>query len=117
MSETTYQLFESVRAGVPFTPAEEPSDTIQIERFLIEHPNCTFLVKVKGDSMKDAGIMDGDIAIVDKSLRPKNYDIVIASLSGDVTIKYYSKERTGILLLPANEAYSPIVPDTDTEIL
>ena len=89
---TGYPLFESVRAGLPFTPETHPTSQMDLEKYLIEHPASTYFVKVKGDSMEDAGIRQGDIVILDRSLTPKNGDIVIASLDGDVTLKYFEKK-------------------------
>lgn len=114
---TGFPLFESVRAGLPFTPQEEPSGAVEIDRYLIDHPNSTFLVRVKGDSMKDAGILQGDIVAVDRSREAKNGDIVIASLEGDVTIKYLDLTGASPRLLPANETYPPIVLAADSQIL
>lgn len=114
---TGFPLFESVRAGLPFTPQEEPSGTVEIDRFLIDHPNSTFLVRVKGDSMKDAGILQGDIVAIDRSREAKNGDIVIASLEGDVTIKYLDLTGASPRLLPANTEYSPIALEADSQIL
>lgn len=114
---TGYPLFESVRAWLPFTPQSETSNQIQLNSYLIEHPNATFLVKVKWDSMIDAGIVEWDIAIVDKSMTVKNWDIIIASIEWAVTIKYYKKIGNKITLIPANNNYKPIIIDTDAEIL
>ncbi|MCK9272670.1 transcriptional repressor LexA [Candidatus Gracilibacteria bacterium] len=111
-------FFEFVSAGLPFTPeGNEVNSNIEIDKFLVEHPSSTFLVKVKGDSMKDAGIMEGDIVVVDKSRNVKNGDIIIASFEGDVTIKYYKKEKGVVFLIPANVNFKPIVINTNAEIL
>lgn len=112
-----YPLFESVRAGLPFTPQSETDSQIQLNSYLIEHPNSTFFVKVKWDSMQDAGIVEWDIAIVDKSMEVKNWDIIIASIEWDVTIKYYKKTWNRITLIPANNNYKPLIIDNDAEIL
>lgn len=114
---TGYPLFESVRAWLPFTPENNSSTQVEINRYLIDHPSSTFLVKVKWDSMKDAGIMQGDIVVVDKSLNPKNKDIIIASIEWDVTIKYYKKEWNTVSLIPANPIYKTLVLKSDAEIL
>lgn len=90
---------------------------MDIDRYLIDRPNSTFLVRVKGDSMKDAGILQGDIVAVDRSREAKNGDIVIASLEGDVTIKYLDLANVSPRLLPANEEYPPIVLEADSQIL
>lgn len=111
-------FFEFVRAGLPFTPEwNENNSTIEIDKFLVEHPSSTFLVKVKWDSMKDAGIMEWDIAVVDRSRNVKNGDIIIASLDWDVTIKYYKKEKWAVFLIPANVNFKPIIINTNAEIL
>lgn len=90
---------------------------MDIGAYLIDHPNSTFLVRVKGDSMKDAGIVGGDIAVVDRSREAKNGDIVIASLEGDATIKYLDLTGVSPRLLPANAEYSPIALEADSQIL
>ena len=114
---TGYHLFESVRAGLPFTPETHPTSQVDLEKYLIEHPASTYFVKVKWDSMEDAGIRQGDIVILDRSLTPKNGDIVIASLDGDVTLKYFEKKWEKLRLIPANPKYEPIVVDWPCEIL
>lgn len=114
---TGYHLFESVRAGLPFTPETQPTSQMDLEKYLIEHPASTFFVKVKWDSMMDAGIQQGDIVILDRSLTPNNGDIVIASLDGDVTLKYFEKNWDRLRLIPANPKYEPIVVSWPCEIL
>ena len=112
-----YPLFESVRAGLPFTPETHPTSQMDLEKYLIEHPASTYFVKVKWDSMIEAGIRQWDIVILDRSLTPKNGDIVIASLDGDVTLKYFEKQWERLRLIPANPKYEPIVVDWPCEIL
>ena len=114
---TGYPLFNSVRAGLPFTPESEPDKNVDIDSYLINHPSSTFLVRVRWDSMEDAGIIEGDIVVVDKSLSPKNRDIVIASIDGDVTLKYFERKSWVIRLIPANVKYNPIVIPEGTELL
>ena len=112
-----YPLFESVRAGLPFTPETQPTSQMDLEKYLIEHPTSTYFVKVKWDSMIEAGIQQWDIVILDRSLTPNNGDIVIASLDGDVTLKYFEKKWSILKLIPANPKYEPIVVDWPCEIL
>ncbi len=112
-----YPLFESVRAGLPFTPETQPTTQMDLEKYLIEHPASTYFVKVKGDSMEDAGIHEGDIVILDRSRHPNNGDIVIASLDGKVTLKYFEKKGDILKLIPANPKYPPIIVDWPCEIL
>jgi SOS-response transcriptional repressor LexA len=112
-----YPFFESVRAGVPFTPETQPTSQMDLEKYLIGHPASTFFVKVKWDSMRDAGIIEWDIVILDRSLQPNNGNIVIASLDGDVTLKYFEKKENAIHLIPANPDYNTIIVDGPCEIL
>jgi SOS-response transcriptional repressor LexA len=114
---TGYPLYESVRAGLPFTPETNAPNHISVDKYLIEHPASTFFVRVKWDSMKDAWIVEWDIVILDRSLTPKNGDIVIASLDGDVTLKYFEKKWEKLKLIPANESYTPIIVNGPCEIL
>ena len=73
-------------------PETHPTSQVDLEKYLIEHPASTYFVKVKGVSMEDAGIRQGDNVILDRTLNPKNGAIVIASLDGDVTLKYFEKK-------------------------
>lgn len=70
-------LFESVRAGFATSITDATKEDVNIEKFLVDHPLSTIMVKVKGDSMQDAGLMEDDIVIVDKSIKPREGDIVI----------------------------------------
>ncbi len=112
-----YTLFESVRAWLPFTPESHPTSQMDLRDYLIDHPASTFFVRVKGDSMQDAWIIEWDIVILDRSIVPKNWDIVIASLEGDVTLKYFERSGDVLRLIPANTNYSPIIVDGPCEIL
>ncbi len=114
---TGYPFFESVRAGLPFTPETHPTSQIDLDSYLIENPASTYFVKVKGDSMEDAGIREWDIVLLDRSLSPKNGDIVIASLDWEVTLKYFEKKWEKLRLIPANSKYTPIIVNWPCEIL
>lgn len=111
-------LFEYVRAGLPFTPQNNDSSRkIDINNYLIEHPSSTYFVRIKWDSMIDAWIQEGDIAIVDKFKNVKNWDIIIASIEWNVTIKFYKKEGHKVILMPANKNYNNIIINSYSEIL
>lgn len=90
---------------------------MNLDSYLIDHPASTYFVRVKGDSMEDAGIIEGDIVVLDRSIMPKNGDIVIASLEGDVTLKYFEKNDGVLKLVPANISYQPIIVNGPCEIL
>jgi DNA polymerase V len=100
--------FTTIKAGFP-SPADDFLDrSIDLNDHLIPHPAATFLVTVSGDSMIKAGIFPGDILIVDKSLEPKNRDIVIGVIDNEFTVKRFVKISGGDFLYPENPTYKPI---------
>jgi repressor LexA len=105
-----------VEAGFPSCAEEELLDAISLDKWLINNPTSTFMLKVKGDSMIEAGIMPKDYVLVDRSLTPKNKDIVIAEVDGQWTMKYLIKKGKDITLLPANPKYGPIRPKNELKI-
>lgn len=97
-----------VSAGFP-SPADDYTDLkIDLNKTLIKHPSATFYVKVKGVSMSNAGIQDGDILIVDRSLEAKNNCIAVCVIDGEFTVKRVSKVKNELYLLPENKEYKPI---------
>ena len=112
------QLAPELRAGFP-SPAEEYlQESLDFNRDLIKHPESTFYGRVKGDSMIDAGINDGDIDVIDKSRVAKNGSVIVAYINNEFTIKYLDTTHINegyIELRPANPKYSPIRIDADDE--
>lgn len=97
-----------ISAGFP-SPADDYLDvTLDLNKALIKNPSSTFYGRVKGLSMKDAGIDDGDILIIDKSLEPKNGKIAVCFIDGEFTLKRIKIERKALYLVPANADYQPI---------
>lgn len=100
-----------IKAGFP-SPAEDYlHDSIDFNRDLIKHPEATFYGRVDGDSMIEAGICHGDIAVIDRSLEARNGDVIVAYINNEFTIKYLDlKHRKDgyIELRPANKKYTPI---------
>lgn len=117
--ETTYNplfLFEhKVPAGFPSPADDHIEKRLDLNEYLIKKSDTTFFVKIKGDSMIDASINDGDIVIIDRSMQAKIGDIVLASVDGNFTIKTLSKYKLKPRLLPANEKYKPIEINEDTQ--
>ena len=107
-TELNLPLFEGVRAGFPSPAADFIDVSIDLNKHLIKHPSATFYARAKGDSMKDAGIFDGDLLIVDKSIDPADGRIAICYLNGEFTVKGIKKEKDEVWLIPANTAYQPI---------
>lgn len=97
-----------VSAGFP-SPAQDYYDgPIDLNQHLIKDPTSTFIVRVAGDSMQNAGISSGDEVIVDRSLTPRDGNVVIAVLDGELTIKRLRLTGTGVILRADNPAYSDI---------
>lgn len=115
-SSVKLPLFLSpVSAGFP-SPAEDYIErSLDLNQHLIKHPAATFYVKVQGDSMKDANLNDGDILIVDRSLEPKNNNIVVCIIDGNFTVKRIYKKNDSVVLTPANSKYSSIKISNDQQ--
>ena len=110
------KILGTVEAGFPSPAEEELADTISLDDFLIKNRDATFLLKISGDSMSEAGILPGDMVIVDKGQVPKSGDIVIAEVDGEWTIKYLKKKGESITLIPANPKYKPLKPKNELKI-
>lgn len=105
-----------VEAGIPTTADEELADTINIEDYVVPNKEASYMLTVKGDSMIDAGIYEGDKVIAERKGEPKPGDIVIALVDGGWTMKYYRKKGNQAYLEPANKKYKPIYPEHQLEI-
>jgi len=110
------KLLGTVEAGFPSPAEEELADNLSLDDLLIENPEATFLLKVSGDSMSEAGILPGDMVLVDKGEQPKNGDIVIAEVDGEWTMKYLKKRGENVVLVPANPKYQLIKPKKELKI-
>ncbi|MGQ9678963.1 MAG: transcriptional repressor LexA [bacterium] len=110
------KLLGTVEAGFPSPAEEELLDRVSLDRWLITNSNATFLLKVTGDSMANAGILPGDAVLVDRSLTPKNGDIVVAEVDGAWTMKFFYKEKGVVVLRAANPKYPPIKPRQELKL-
>lgn len=110
------RLLGLVEAGFPSPAEEELLDTISFDDFLTPNKESTYILKVKGDSMTDAGIREGDMVIVERRQTYKTGQIVVASMDGEYTMKYLRKAGERYFLEPANEKYKPIYPKDDLVI-
>jgi repressor LexA len=106
----------SVPAGMPVTVSETQGELFIIDEMLIDTPSRTTLIPVKGDSMVDAGIRDGDVAVVEKRMNANIGDVVVAIVDDEFTLKTLDKERGKFILRPANPAYPVIRPQGALEI-
>jgi SOS regulatory protein LexA len=108
--EEGLKLLGSVEAGFPSPAEEELLDVLSFDEYLTPNKESSYILKVKGDSMIDAGIREGDMVIVERRASYKVGQIVIASVDGEYTMKYYRKNGDKVFLEPANERYKPIYP-------
>lgn len=110
------KVLGTVEAGFPSAAEEALTDTLSLDELLIQNREATFLLKVSGDSMSGAGILPGDMVLVDKGQAPKSGDIVIAEVDGEWTMKYLRKRGDTVALIPANPNYKPIRPKRELKI-
>ena len=101
-------FLDSVSAGFPSPATDYLENKLDLNEYLVKHPAATFIVKASGVSMAEAGILSGDLLIVDRSVTPKNDNIVIASVFGDLTVKKLRKKRSALFLVSANNEYPSI---------
>ena len=108
---------ESVAAGFPSPAVGELNGTLDLNQLCVRHPAATYFVRARGDSMTGAGIDDGDILVVDRSVTVTNGAIIIAALNGEFTVKRLEIKDKHARLLPENPAYHPIeiTPATGAE--
>jgi len=110
------RLMGTVAAGWPSPAEEELLDTMSLEEYLIDNREATFMLKVSGDSMKDAGILPGDMVLVERTGDASNGQIVIAEVDHQWTMKYYRKNGAVVQLIPANSKFSIITPKEQLKI-
>lgn len=107
--ETSRPLYQSrVPAGFP-SPADDYVETsLDLSEHLMGKKEATFFVRVAGDSMTEAGIHDGDILVVDRSVEPEDGSVVVAALDGELTVKRYEVRSGYPYLMPEASGYDPI---------
>lgn len=116
-SRLSLPLAEGIKAGFP-SPAQDYLDiTFDLNKELVKNPNATFYGRVRGNSMVDAGINDGDILVIDKSLPPTDGCKAVCYVDGEFTLKTIRKTEEGILLMPANPDYQPIRVTSDNNFI
>jgi SOS regulatory protein LexA len=113
-------LLGLVEAGIPTSVDPNTLDTFNLQDFLIKDSDKTYLLEVKGDSMIEEGILEGDMVIAERTDAACDGDIVIAEVDGGWTMKYLRYEKNGKngrpYLMPANKNYKPIYPEYDLKI-
>ncbi|MDA3844370.1 MAG: translesion error-prone DNA polymerase V autoproteolytic subunit [Candidatus Kapabacteria bacterium] len=101
-------FLESVSAGFPSPADDYLEGKLDLNEHLVRNPTATFFVRVTGDSMEGAGMYSGDILVVDRSLDPKDGNVIIAVIDGELTVKRLSNKNGVISLVPENPNYKPL---------
>ena len=112
-----HYIKEGVSAGFPSPAADFMEDTIDLNKELSENPLATFYIRVKGNSMIDAGINDKDVLVVDRSLEPQNNKIAICFIDGEFTVKRIQVEKDCLYLMPENSEYKPIKVTEENQLI
>ena len=108
---------QGISAGFP-SPAQDFIDlSIDLNKELVKHPSSTFFGRVRGCSMKDAGINNGDLLIVDKSMNPTDGKIAVCFIDGEFTVKRLKVEKDCCWLVPENESYEPIKVTAENDFI
>lgn len=110
-------LETGISAGFPSPAMDFIDASIDLNRHLIKHPSATFFGRVKGDSLKNAGISDGDLLVIDRSLEPTNGKIAVCYIDGEFTAKRIRISAKELFLVPENEKYPPIRVTQDNTFL
>jgi DNA polymerase V len=115
--ETNLYIEDGISAGFPSPASDFEESRISIEKVVIKNKESTFYAKVSGDSMKDAGLNDGDILVIDRSEELKNNKIAVCYLNGDFTVKRVKIEKKAVYLIPENKNYKPIKVTEENEFV
>lgn len=117
--ELMLEFAESIHAGFPSPAGDCAGERIDLVREMSRHPETTYYARISGESMRDAGLMDGDIVVIDKSLDPKDGDYVVAAIDGEFTIKEFrlDTEHQCAWLIPHNSDFQPIKVDTNDDFV
>lgn len=101
-------ITSGIKAGFPSPAADFDETRISLDKALVKNPDTTFYAKANGQSMKGAGIDDGDIMVIDRSIEPRNNKIAVCLIDGEFTVKRIKKTKEELLLIPENSDFQPI---------
>ena len=105
----------TVQAGFPTAADEDVTqELLSLDDFLVERRGSTYMLEVMGESMMDAGILEGDLVLVERGRVPRRGDIVLALVDHEYTLKYFETEKGHPVLIPANKKFKKIYPNPDT---
>lgn len=115
---TELHFIESgIKAGFPSPAADFDGTKISLDAMLIKNKEATFYARASGNSMTGAGIDDGNILVIDRSLEPLNNKIAVCFIDGDFTVKRISIEKDCVYLVPENKNYQPIKVTEENQLL
>ena len=106
-----------IKAGFPSPAADFDESKISLDNVLVKNREATFYAKASGTSMIGAGIDDGDIMVIDRSLEPQNNKIAICLIDGEFTVKRIKIEKDAVYLMPENNNYQPIKVTDENELV
>lgn len=110
-------ISSGIKAGFPSPAADFDGSKISLDHVLVKNREATFYAKASGNSMIGAGIDDGDILVIDKSLEPQNNKIAVCFIDGEFTIKRIKIEKDCVYLMPENKNYQPIKVTDENELI
>ena len=110
-------VINGISAGFPSPALDFEDSRIDLNKELIKHPLSTYYGRVKGMSLKNAGIEDGDIMVIDKSLPPTHGKIAVCFLDGEFTAKRILIENDRVILMPENDDYKPIIVTKENDFV
>ncbi len=106
-----------IKAGFPSPAIDFEDDKMSLDKFLVKNHQSTFYAKADGTSMIGAGIDDGDIMVIDRSLEPRDGKIAVCCIDGEFTVKRIKIEKEGIYLVPENDAFQPIKIEEENKLI
>ena len=108
---------EGISAGFP-SPADDFKEVrISLDKELVKNKESTFYARVSGDSMIEAGLDDGDLLVIDRSLSPENGKIAVCFIDGEFTVKRIKKEKNKVYLMPENKKYKPLEIKEENQLI
>ncbi|WP_438967058.1 LexA family protein [Flavobacterium sp.] len=110
-------ISSGIKAGFPSPAADFDESKISLDHVLVKNKEATFYAKASGNSMTGAGIDDGDILVIDRSIEPKNNKVAVCFIDGEFTVKRIKIEEEAVFLMPENPNYKPIKVSPENDLI
>ena len=118
VDDAAAQFFDTgISAGFPSPADDFKEQRLSLDEELVKNKEATFYARVSGDSMVEAGLDDGDLIVIDRSLNPENGKIAVCLVDGEFTVKRIKKEKKKLYLIPENKKYNPIELKEENELI